>query len=106
MLQPGMLTVQMWRPAKLAQWGMVLMPMLSSGLATEVPSPGFTICPAWISAVATFLPPMGSVTPLPEAASVLLKRNWKVGSSLASPLLSTWISYSAFGSGAKHLGPP
>jgi len=52
------------------------------------------------------LAPMGSVTPLPEAASVLLKRNWKVGSSLASPLLSTWISYSAFGSGAKHLGPP
>jgi hypothetical protein len=53
--------------------------------------------PAWISGIATLLPPMGSAT----LFSLLVKRNWKVRSSLASPLLSMWISYSAFGSSEK-----
>jgi hypothetical protein len=38
--------------------------------------------------IATSVPPIFSVVP----RSVLLKRNWKVMSSLPSPLLSTWIS--------------
>ncbi len=50
--------------------------------------------PACVSGIETFLSPIGSVMLL----NLFWKRNWKVMSSLASPLLSRWISYSAFGS--------
>ena len=49
---------------------------------------GAVTWPAWVSGMATFVPLIGRVTPL----SALLKRNWKVMSSLPSPLLSMWIS--------------
>ena len=53
--------------------------------------------PAWISGIATLALPIGSVMPF----KVFLKRNWKVMSSTPLPLLSMWISYSAFGSSKK-----
>jgi hypothetical protein len=63
---------------------------------------GLATGPAWISGIATVLAADRQVMPAPlPPASVFLKRNWKVRSSFASPLLSTWISYSAFGSIAK-----
>jgi hypothetical protein len=49
---------------------------------------GALIWPDCVSGIATSVPPILSVVP----RSVLLKRNWKVMSSLPSPLLSTWIS--------------
>ena len=49
---------------------------------------GALIWPDCVSGIATSVPPIFSVVP----RSVLLKRNWKVMSSLPSPLLSTWIS--------------
>jgi hypothetical protein len=39
------------------------------------------------------------------AGELVLKRNWKVRSSLASPVLSMWISYSASDRG-EVVGPP
>ena len=66
-------------------------------LTFSVAAFGAVTPPAWISGMATFLPPMGKVMPF----SAFLKRNWKLMSSLASPLLSMWISYSAFWSSLK-----
>ena len=43
---------------------------------------------AWTKGIATLAVPMFKATLL----SLLVKRNWKVMSSLASPLLSRWIS--------------
>jgi hypothetical protein len=50
-----------------------------------------------IKGIGTFLPPTVNESLL----FVLVKRNWNVMSSLASPLLSRWISYSALESSWK-----
>ena len=51
-----------------------------------------TVMFAWTVGTEFVLPPTLSVTPLPPPASALVKRNWNVMSSTASPLFSTWIS--------------
>ena len=66
----------------------------------------FASGPAVASGIATFVPPMLSAMPLPLLPSTWLNWNWNVRSSTPSPVLSTWISYSASGSSEKKFGPP
>ena len=70
-------------------------------LTLSVAALGADTWPNWVSGIATSLVlPAGPIASV-LAFSVLLKRNWNVMSSLPSPLLSMWISYSAFGSSLK-----
>ena len=61
-------------------------------LTFSVAAFGALTWPNWVSGMATSLVlPAGPIARV-LAFSALLKRNWKVMSSLPSPLLSMWIS--------------
>jgi len=76
---------------------MMLTATLSSRLSAAVLAASGPIGPMLMSGTGTIMPPAGTA----RSFTRIDGRNWKVMSSIASALLSTWISYTASGSRVK-----
>jgi hypothetical protein len=86
-----------WSPAARAGAAVAAHERHGVGLVDlQVRSRGALTLPLLQRAICGIWSPTGTVSRAAVGDS-FLKRNWKVRSSFASPLLSMWISYSAFG---------